>query len=625
MNNGSPVYELPRNVETRWVNPENYSGARGAAAKANHGRKGSPCRGALKSGETWTLLETAGPGTIRRIWVTMWDRTPEHLRGIVIRMYWDGEAKPAVEASLGDFFGNTLGRTFVFNSVWFNNPEGRNWNCMLPMPFRRSAKITVTNESPATQGCFWYHIDYTLNDAHGDDTGYLHAWYNRENPVVRRRDFQILPRIEGRGRYLGCFLGLITCPYYNTWWGEGEVKVFLDGDTENPTLCGTGTEDYLCTSWGTGSFSLPWYGNYFPPVPDPDRAQASMYRFHGPDPIYFQKDVRVTLQAMGYFAGQPSMDQMAATGKKDIMPAGDGKRLVTLAELKAAPGNWPSLFEREDDWCATVFFYLDRPSTNLPQIAPYPERVADLTGDQWPPSLTLRNTLVKAARRFPPLNELQRVADRDTSVESALKFVLGLSKNLPDVVKAAVEAREMLAHPNADSGLRDAFDQVHAKGLLDARYRKILTALCRKLENNPTLPIVVSEFRAGLFQPAAADIRKVALPPRGLKLKSVPFVVKTELADIRGFHNNSDGLIFIAADVRIKAAGKGRLLYGADGPVKVWVNGKVVGCRRDATNPARIGEYVSLVNWKKGVNKIVFALNTNHGKAWGVQARVARK
>jgi hypothetical protein len=297
-----PVYELD-DLEMRWATPENPTAARGVGGQANCGRKGAACRGALKRGETWVIAESQGMGTVRRIWMTMSDRTPALMRGIVLRMYWDGASEPAVEAPLGDFFGNPLGRNFVFSNAWFNNPEGRNWNCTMPMPFRTGFKMTVTNESPLDQGSFWYHVDFTLGDTHGPDTAYFHAWYHRENPTTLRRDFEILPQVTGRGRYLGCTLGLVTAPYYESWWGEGEVKIYLDGDKEFPTLCGTGTEDYMCSSWGIGSFSLPWYGCRILPVPEPDRSQIAMYRLHETDPVFFQRKIRVALQQIGYFNG----------------------------------------------------------------------------------------------------------------------------------------------------------------------------------------------------------------------------------------------------------------------------------------------------------------------------------
>ena len=148
-NQDATPFQLRKNRRMRWANPENYRAEPGAGGQANFGRKGSACRGQMKSGETWVLAEGQGSGTVRRMWFTSEERGPAMLRGVVLRMYWDGAELPAVEVPIGDFCGNPLGRTAVFENAWFDNPEGRNLNCRVPMPFRRSFKITTTNESPA--------------------------------------------------------------------------------------------------------------------------------------------------------------------------------------------------------------------------------------------------------------------------------------------------------------------------------------------------------------------------------------------------------------------------------------------------------------------------------------------
>jgi hypothetical protein len=621
-----PLYRLPRNVETRWITPENPEGRRGAGGTTQFGRKGMACRGCLKAGDTWTLAEGKGMGTIRRLWFTMSDRGPSLLRGIVLRLYWDGAATPAVEAPLGDFFGNPLGRCFRFSNAWFNNPEGRNWNCCLPMPFRKSFRITATNESPTDQPSFWYHVDYTLGERHGRQTGYFHAWYNRENPTTLRRDFRILPRIQGRGRFLGCTLGLITAPHYNAWWGEGEVKVYLDGDRTHPTLCGTGTEDYLCSSWGIGNFHLPWYGCFLPAVPDPDFTQVAMYRLHGPDPVYFHKEVRVDLQQIGYYGGQDTIRQLEQTGQQGLVPAGDGKSFVTVDQLKAkAP---LSLFERQDDWSSVAYFYLDRPATDLPPIAPYADRVAGLTGNHWPASLAIKVRLARALRQYPALTDIPSLATREPSPENALKVITCLAGELDGVTRLFTEARACLRR-ESDSAAAEALRGVIAAGektgITRPAYRRALDTLKTKMAARRGMPIFVTAFIASPLQPAAPDIRRAVRPVAGLLSEAVPYMLETELADARGIHGGRNGLIYLQATIAMKAGGKGQLMYGADGPVKVWVNGKEADCRPEASNPAVIGEYVCPTRWRKGANTILFALNTNHGNAWGVMARASRK
>lgn len=375
------LFDLPHGIQTRWASAENHDAAPGAAGQANFGRKGSPSR-RLAAGETFTMAHAEGSGTVRRIWVTISTRSPQMLRGIVIRAYWDGEEKPAVEAPLGDFFCLSLGRMAAFENAWFDNPEGRSFNCRIPMPFRKGFRITATNESPEDMRMFFYDVNFTLGDPLGPDTGYLHAHYRRENPTILRRDFEILPRVEGRGRFLGCNLGAIADMqrWGNAWWGEGEVKVYLDGDTDLPTLAGTGTEDYIATGWGQGRYSHLWHGC---PIADHQQMQFSFYRLHGPDPVYFHRDIRVTIQQIGCFGKQAMIDHMNETGITELVALGDGAGRLTLADIEAMDYHC-GLFEREDDWCATAYFYLDRPASALPPIEPYEARVAGLTGDADP-------------------------------------------------------------------------------------------------------------------------------------------------------------------------------------------------------------------------------------------------
>lgn len=373
-----PLFDLSNPVQMRWANPENYGAAPGQGGQANFGRKGSPCRGELKPGEEWLLAQAQGNGTVRRIWITLSQRTPEFLRGIVIRMYWDGDAKPAVEAPLGDFFASPLGRMPAFESAWFDNPEGRSLNCRIPMPFKKSFRITVTNDSPGTVNMFWYHVDYTLGDNHGADVGYFHAHYRRENPTKLRTDFEILPQLEGRGRFLGCNMGVIADgkKYGPSWWGEGEVKIFLDDDKEFPTLCGTGTEDYICTAWGQGRYAFDWYGC---PLADTKNGQFTLYRFHGFDPIFFLRRVRITIHQIGWSDWATLQKTLIASGQDELTLTGDGSKKLRASD--ATPAGAGGLFEREDDWCATAYFYLDRTSSNLPAIAAYEQRVVGLISD----------------------------------------------------------------------------------------------------------------------------------------------------------------------------------------------------------------------------------------------------
>ena len=361
------LYELPEGVETRWASPENPTGARGAGARTLAGRKGAPTI-AIKAGASAVLAEARGtPGTVRRMWMTIPDRGPRMLRGLRLDMYWDGAARAAVSAPLGDFFGVGLGRTATFQSALFSNPEGRSFNSVVPMPFRTGMRIVMTNESGVDLPELFYDINYTLGDRHPAGALYFHAHFRRENPTKLKQDYEILPQVEGRGRYLGTNVGVITDrgTYSHTWWGEGEIKIYLDGDREGPTLVGTGTEDYVGTAWGQGEYANLYQGS---PVADERAGQWSFYRYHVPDPVYFRRDVRVTMQQIGYLADH-SRGVLVREGRR-LYRTGPG--LVELDITK------DGRFERADDWSSCAYFYLDRPENDLPPLAPAAQRIAGL-------------------------------------------------------------------------------------------------------------------------------------------------------------------------------------------------------------------------------------------------------
>ncbi|MFC1735199.1 glycoside hydrolase family 172 protein, partial [Candidatus Hydrogenedentota bacterium] len=290
------IFRKQSGVKTRWSSFENPSAEKGVAATENKGAKGHAFN-SIKAGETKTLLDVKGSGTITRIWMTVSERTPQMLRSLRIDMYWDDAETPAVSAPLGDFFGVGLGRRAPFECVMFTDPEGRSFNCFTPMPFRKAARVTFTNESDELLTHLFYDINLLMDVPHGDDVLYFHAYWRRENPNELGENFTILPKIAGSGRFLGCNVGITANPAYEgSWWGEGEFKAWLDGDGDNPTLCGTGTEDYIGTAWGQGVYSHPTQGCT---IADKDNRQWSFYRYHIDDPIFFDNDCRVALQTIG--------------------------------------------------------------------------------------------------------------------------------------------------------------------------------------------------------------------------------------------------------------------------------------------------------------------------------------
>lgn len=200
------------------------------------------------------------------------------LRGLKIEMFWDGATRPAVSAPFGDFFGLGLGEMVAFQSALFPSPEGKSFNCYIPMPFRAATRIVVTNESGKDFALFFYEVDYTLGDKHDASVLYFHAHYRRENPTKLQQDFKILPKVQGKGRFLDANRGVQTNKklYFEKWWGEGEAKVYLDGDREWPTLEGTGTEDYIGTGWGQNQYSNLYQGSL---VADSAKMWYSFYRY----------------------------------------------------------------------------------------------------------------------------------------------------------------------------------------------------------------------------------------------------------------------------------------------------------------------------------------------------------
>ena len=361
------LFTLPAGVATRWASPENFTADKGAAGKVLDGRKGSS-NFSLKAGESRVLAQCSGvSGTIRRIWVTVSNRSAKMLRGLRLEMFWDGATRPAVAAPLGDFFGHTLGRMSTFQSAFFSSPEGRSFNCCLPMPFRTGMKIVLTNQTDTDLPMVFYDVNFTIGDPHPADVLYFHAHWRRENPTTMLQDYPILPALAGKGRFLGSHIGVKTDTeqWFSTWWGEGEVKIYLDGDQEFPTLCGTGTEDYIGTGWGQGQYAHLYQGCH---LADHEKMQYGFYRLHVPDPVYFHKDIRVTIQQIGCWA--PDTIARLRGHDRQLM---HGNRLVDMQAMTQAKGY--GIFERTDDWSSCAYLYFHLPENTLPFLPPASARL----------------------------------------------------------------------------------------------------------------------------------------------------------------------------------------------------------------------------------------------------------
>lgn len=328
---------LPRlsKAVSRSISPENFSGEKGKGGMALEGTGAVPAR---ELGQGWkispsinipgdatvTLANIQGSGAINHFWLTV---APRHWRSLVLRMYWDGEEEPSVEVPLGDYFCNGWCKPVNVNSLPISvNPSG-GFNSYWEMPFSAGARITVTNLTPDEIRGFYYTIDYVQAEI-PTDLGRFHAQWRRNNPLPYKEVHTLLDGVVGQGHYVGTYLAWGV--NNNLWWGEGEIKFYLDGDEDWPTICGTGTEDYFGGAWGFelepgqyNTFSSPFLGFHQAIKPDGfENAQTrfGMYRWHIPDAIRFQSDLRVTIQALGWRAARggqarylPLKDDIAST------------------------------------------------------------------------------------------------------------------------------------------------------------------------------------------------------------------------------------------------------------------------------------------------------------------------
>lgn len=341
------------NAQTRSISPENFTGEKGkggmatvgeganAARELGPGWKLSPCV-IIKAGTTFELANITGPGAIQQMWMTptgAW-------RFSILRIYWDDQEQPSVECPVGDFFASGWGEYAQLTSLAVCVNPGSAFNCYWEMPFQKRCRITMTNLAAENMSLF-YQINYTLTDVPAD-AAYFHAQFRRVNPLPYKDVYTLLDGVRGHGHYVGTYMAWGS--NNGGWWGEGEIKFYLDGD-EYPTICGTGTEDYFCGSYGFEHPLKRGYQDYTTPyagfhqIIRPDglfRSQTrfGMYRWHITDPIRFQQDIRVTIQALGWRSGGrylPLQDDIASvaywyqtlpTAPFPALPERDGLEII---------------------------------------------------------------------------------------------------------------------------------------------------------------------------------------------------------------------------------------------------------------------------------------------------------
>ncbi|HXR48340.1 MAG TPA: glycoside hydrolase family 172 protein [Candidatus Limnocylindrales bacterium] len=293
----------------------------------------------IRAGGSLTLAELKGPGEIVHFWCTIADQEPNYSRLLTLRIYWDGETNASVECPIGDFFGMGMGVDKAFTSLPVRvSSDGRGRNCYWPMPFRKSARIVVTNDGKKPCDAFYYYIDWQKLKSLPDDSACFHAMYRQEFPCVMGQNY-LIADIQGRGQYVGTVLSVyLTSP---GWFGEGNDYFFIDGEKE-PSLRGTGTEDYFCDGWGFREQSGPFYGTpLWEGYDTGDRGSA--YRWHIPDPVTFKQSLRVEIQHRGY--------------------------------QKFPDGKETGYIERDDLMSSVAFWYQTGPHKPYPPLPPGPERL----------------------------------------------------------------------------------------------------------------------------------------------------------------------------------------------------------------------------------------------------------
>jgi hypothetical protein len=324
-------------ARSRSISPENFNGAKGAGGKATSGTGAGAARDlgqgwkispsvVIKAGQTFTIAEIEGPGSIQHIWMT----PTGNWRYSILRFYWDDETTPSVEAPVGDFFGMGWGQYASLRSLAVCVNPGSAFNCYWPMPFRKKCRITMQNIDTKDM-TLYYQVDY-LETQVPADAAYFHAQFRRVNPLPYKTNYVLVDSIQGKGQYVGTYLAIGV--HNNGWWGEGEIKFYMDGDTEFPTICGTGTEDYFCGSYDFDTQQKTDHGGWesrYTEFCSPYSGLAQvirgdghynvsqrfgLYRWHITDPIRFEKGLKVTIQDLGWRNDGrylPLQDDMAST------------------------------------------------------------------------------------------------------------------------------------------------------------------------------------------------------------------------------------------------------------------------------------------------------------------------
>ena len=305
----------------------------------------------VEPGATFVMAEIAGPATINHIWLTFPEPSPanqdrqgcpDHSQ-LVLRMYWDGATRPAVESPVGDFFAAGFGKRAEVCSLPVQVEDGDAYNCFWPMPFHKSARITLENQSDKPLNSFYYQVDYVKDEPLPADAPYFCAQYRQEFPTQSGRDYLILDA-EGRGHYVGTVLSVRSRS--PEWFGEGDEKFYVDGE-KRPSIWGTGTEDYVLNAWGMGQKTFPFFGVS---IFDEDTLavgwKTTVYRWHLADPVRFTRSLRLEIENAGWI----STDELIEGGDRGFV-------------------------ERNDDYATVAFWYQVGQPKRFTELPPANQRV----------------------------------------------------------------------------------------------------------------------------------------------------------------------------------------------------------------------------------------------------------
>jgi hypothetical protein len=307
---------------------------------------GNADRWPIQPGATQELFDAEGPGVISHIWFTISAQSANHLKELILRIYWDGNAKPSVETPIGDFFGLNLGQYVIYESAYLACSPGRSLNCYFAMPYRKSARMTVTNEGRQPVGAFYSNIDFMTLPSLPSDALYFHAQYRQASPCVAVRGEAarlnpdgklnyVYAETRGRGHLMGVTLGVLLNA--DGWMGEGDDMIFIDDETR-PAIVGTGSEDYFLGSWNFGGrdgavpFAHRYYGAPLISMPERTGGRYGCYRWHGDNPVTFTKYAKHTMEH--------------------------------------GHGN-----DRGDNWFSACYWYQSAPYTDFPALPPVAERI----------------------------------------------------------------------------------------------------------------------------------------------------------------------------------------------------------------------------------------------------------